>query len=245
MLTSQDVLESLENGTYKPMLNNIVVKRDPKPQTLGSGLLFAPDTQIVASNWTTIIAVPELVILKGRKIPCPYQVGDRVFVRPMDGEKFLDLHKDIQNVLFPRIEAFMMDGLVFPADHRVLVKIAQEEMMTKGGLYLPDTIHKFTGQTNDTGKGTVVWISEKINNTDIKVGDFVHYRSDYGARIEIKGEDHTILDEDDVLMVEEWVEEEYESELKKFTIGAETGPWTSSNIIETTIQFDLEDSSNE
>ena len=89
---------------------------------------------------------------------------------------------------------------VKPIGDRVLVKPAKEEEQKKGGIIIPDSakekpqegkvIAVGTGKTDENGK--------KIP-FEVKVGDRVLVSKYGGTEINIDGEEHQILREDDIL----------------------------------------------
>jgi chaperonin GroES len=91
---------------------------------------------------------------------------------------------------------------VKPLEDRVLVKPVEEEMVTEGGIYLPETAKE------RPMRGTVVAVGpgKRLDNgkraeMSIKTGDTVVYGKYAGSEIEIKGEEHLILRESEVLGV--------------------------------------------
>jgi len=91
---------------------------------------------------------------------------------------------------------------VKPLEDRVLVKPVEEEMVTEGGIYLPETAKE------RPMRGTVVAVGpgKRLDNgkraeMSIKKGDTVVYGKYAGSEIEIKGDEHLILRESEVLGV--------------------------------------------
>ena len=91
---------------------------------------------------------------------------------------------------------------VKPLEDRVLVKPVEEEMVTEGGIYLPETAKE------RPMRGTVVAVGpgKRLDNgkraeMSIRKGDTVVYGKYAGSEIEIKGEEHLILRESEVLGV--------------------------------------------
>jgi chaperonin GroES len=85
---------------------------------------------------------------------------------------------------------------------RIIVKRLEEENMTAGGLYIPDTAKEKPqkGEIVAVGKGK---ISEdgKVIPVDLKVGDKVLFGKYAGTEIKIDGSDYLIMREDDILGV--------------------------------------------
>ena len=89
-----------------------------------------------------------------------------------------------------------------PLADRVLVKVDEEETMTKGGILIPDTAQK------KSQKGTVMAIgSGKVldNGTrlpfEVKVGDHVLFAKYSGVDIDEDGEKYLLLAERDILAI--------------------------------------------
>jgi chaperonin GroES len=89
-----------------------------------------------------------------------------------------------------------------PLQDRIIVKRLEEENMTAGGLYIPDTAKEKPqkGEIVAVGKGK---ISEdgKVIPVDLKVGDKVLFGKYAGTEIKIDGSDYLIMREDDILGV--------------------------------------------
>ncbi len=89
-----------------------------------------------------------------------------------------------------------------PLQDRVIVKRIEEEEKTKGGLIIPDTAKEKPqeGRVVAVGKGKVNE-DGKITPLDIKVNDRVLFGKYSGSEINIDGEEHLIMREDDILGV--------------------------------------------
>ncbi|OGQ77566.1 MAG: co-chaperone GroES [Deltaproteobacteria bacterium RIFCSPLOWO2_12_FULL_60_19] len=89
-----------------------------------------------------------------------------------------------------------------PLQDRVIVKRIEEEEKTKGGIIIPDTAKEKPqeGKVVAVGKGKV---SEdgKIIPLDVKVNDRVLFGKYSGSEINIDGEEHSIMREEDILGV--------------------------------------------
>jgi chaperonin GroES len=89
-----------------------------------------------------------------------------------------------------------------PLQDRIIVKRIEEEEKSKGGIIIPDTDNEKPqeGKVVAVGKGKV---SEdgKITPLDVKVNDRVLFGKYSGSEINIDGEEHLIMREDDVLGV--------------------------------------------
>ncbi len=89
-----------------------------------------------------------------------------------------------------------------PLQDRILVKRIEEEGTTEGGIIIPDTAKEkpVEGKVIAVGKGKV---SEdgKVMPLDVKKGDRILFGKYAGTEVKIKGEEHLIMREDDVLGV--------------------------------------------
>ncbi|HSF56762.1 MAG TPA: co-chaperone GroES [Candidatus Binatia bacterium] len=87
-----------------------------------------------------------------------------------------------------------------PLQDRVIVKRIEEEEKTKGGLIIPDTAKEKPqeGKVVSVGKGK---LNEdgKIMPLDVKVNDRVLFGKYSGTEINIDGEEHLIMREEDIL----------------------------------------------
>mgnify|MGYP000436154508 CR=1 FL=1 len=91
-----------------------------------------------------------------------------------------------------------------PLHDRVLVKRLEEEAKTKGGIIIPDSAKEKPqeGKVIGVGKGKANE-EGKIQPLDVKKGDKVLFSKYAGTEINIEGEEHLIIREDDVLGVVE------------------------------------------
>jgi chaperonin GroES len=87
-----------------------------------------------------------------------------------------------------------------PLQDRIIVKRVEEEAKSKGGIIIPDTAKEKPqeGRVIAVGKGKV---SEdgKLHPLDVKKGDRVLFSKYSGTEVNIEGEEHLIIREDDVL----------------------------------------------
>ena len=87
-----------------------------------------------------------------------------------------------------------------PLQDRILVKRIDEEETSKGGIIIPDTAKEKpqegkvmavgNGKLNDAGK---------LQPLDVKRGDRVLFNKYSGTEVNIDGDEHLIIREDDVL----------------------------------------------
>jgi len=91
-----------------------------------------------------------------------------------------------------------------PLQDRIIVKRLEEESMTAGGLYIPDTAKEKPqkGEIVAVGKGKITEAG-KVIPVDLKVGDTVLFGKYAGTEIKIDGVDYLIMREDDILGVVE------------------------------------------
>jgi chaperonin GroES len=91
-----------------------------------------------------------------------------------------------------------------PLQDRIIVKREDEETTTSGGIIIPDSAKEKPqeGKVIAVGKGK---INEdgKLQPLDVKKGDKILFSKYAGTEINIEGEEHLIIREDDVLGVVE------------------------------------------
>ena len=91
-----------------------------------------------------------------------------------------------------------------PLQDRLLVKRIDEEETSKGGIIIPDTAKEkpSEGKVLAVGNGKVNE-DGKVTPLDVKKGDRVLFSKYAGTEIQVEGEEHIIIREDDVLGVVE------------------------------------------
>jgi chaperonin GroES len=89
-----------------------------------------------------------------------------------------------------------------PLQDRVIVKRIEEEEKSKGGIIIPDTAKEKPqeGRVVAVGKGKANE-DGKITPLDVKVNDRVLFGKYSGTEINIDGEEHLIMREEDILGV--------------------------------------------
>ena len=89
-----------------------------------------------------------------------------------------------------------------PLQDRVLVKRVDEEEKTSGGIIIPDTAKEKPqeGKVIAVGGGKVLE-DGKGQPLDVKKGDRVLFSKYAGTEVNLDGEEHLIIREDDVLGV--------------------------------------------
>lgn len=87
-----------------------------------------------------------------------------------------------------------------PLQDRVIVQRIEEEEKTKGGLIIPDTAKEKPqeGKVVAVGKGKLN-DDGKITPLEVKVNDRVLFGKYSGTEINIDGEEHLIMREEDIL----------------------------------------------
>ncbi len=81
-----------------------------------------------------------------------------------------------------------------PLDDRVLVQPLEPEEVTRGGLFIPDTAKE------KPQEGRVVAIGTD-ENLRVKVGDRILYAKYSGTEIKLNGEEHIVVNRNDILGV--------------------------------------------
>jgi chaperonin GroES len=91
---------------------------------------------------------------------------------------------------------------VRPLHDRLLVKRIDEEEKTKGGLVIPDTAKEkpMQGKVIAVGAGKVAE-DGNLRPLDVRKGDRVLFGKFSGTEIQLEGDEHLIIREDDVLAV--------------------------------------------
>ena len=89
-----------------------------------------------------------------------------------------------------------------PLHDRILVERIEEDEKTQGGLIIPDTAKEkpMQGKVIAAGPGKVRE-DGKVTKLDVKKGDKVLFGKYAGTEIQLAGEEHLIIREDDVLAV--------------------------------------------
>ena len=87
-----------------------------------------------------------------------------------------------------------------PLQDRVIVKRIEEEEKTAGGIIIPDTAKEKPqeGEVVAVGKGKANG-DGKVTPLDVKVKDRVLFGKYAGTEINLDGEEHIIMREDDIL----------------------------------------------
>ena len=93
---------------------------------------------------------------------------------------------------------------VKPLGDRVLLKRIETEEEVRGGIIIPDTAKEKPqeGKVIAVGKGKID-DEGKVHPLDVKKGDRVLFSKYSGTEVNIEGDEHLIIREDDVLGVVE------------------------------------------
>lgn len=91
-----------------------------------------------------------------------------------------------------------------PLYDRVIVKRIEEEEKTKGGIIIPDTAKEkpIEGKVVAVGGGKILENGKKLP-LDVKKGNRVLFGKYAGTDIQIEGEEHLIMREDDIIAIVE------------------------------------------
>ena len=89
-----------------------------------------------------------------------------------------------------------------PMGDRVVVRASEQEGMTKGGIFLPDTAQERPqkGEVVATGPGRVLH-NGKLVEMEVKAGDTVIYSKYAGTEIEVQDQELLVLGANDILAV--------------------------------------------
>ena len=89
-----------------------------------------------------------------------------------------------------------------PLHDRILVKRIDEEETTKGGIIIPDTAKEkpSEGKVVAVGAGKIQ-DDGKVRSLDVKKGDRILFSKYAGTEVELEGEEHLIIREDDILAI--------------------------------------------
>jgi chaperonin GroES len=91
---------------------------------------------------------------------------------------------------------------LLPLSDRLVVKPIQKEEMTKGGIFIPDTVKEKPqeGEVVAVGPGRMTDDGKRIA-MDLKVGDRIIYSKYGGSEIKIEDVEMIILRESDILAI--------------------------------------------
>ena len=89
-----------------------------------------------------------------------------------------------------------------PLHDRILVKRVEEEAKTKGGIIIPDTAKEKPQEAKVVAVGSGRLTDDgKVIALEVKKGDRVLFGKYSGSEVQIDGEEHLIIREEDVLAI--------------------------------------------
>ena len=88
-----------------------------------------------------------------------------------------------------------MSDQIQPLGSRVLVRVLADESVTKSGIFLPDTAKE------KPQRGEVIAIGDDSETIKVAVGDRVLFPKFSGTELRLDGEDHLILEANDLLEI--------------------------------------------
>jgi chaperonin GroES len=93
---------------------------------------------------------------------------------------------------------------VRPLHDRVIVKRVKEEEKTKGGIIIPDTAKEkpVEGKVVAVGKGKIL-DNGNLQPLEVQKGDKILFGKYAGTEINIEGDEHLIMREDDIIAIVE------------------------------------------
>ena len=89
-----------------------------------------------------------------------------------------------------------------PMGDRVVVRPSEQESVTKGGIFLPDTAQERPqkGEVVSAGPGRMLENGKRVE-MEVKAGDTVIYSKYAGTEIEVQDEELLVLGANDILAV--------------------------------------------
>ena len=88
-----------------------------------------------------------------------------------------------------------------PLQDRIIVKRVAEEKKSKGGIIIPDTAKEKPQEGKVVAVGRGKPNGGKIRPLDVKVNDRILFGKYSGSEINIDGDEHLIMREEDVLAI--------------------------------------------
>ena len=96
-----------------------------------------------------------------------------------------------------------MPARVKPLHDRIIVKRLDEEEKTAGGIIIPDTAKEKPQEGRVVAVGSGKREDGKVVALDVKEGDKVLFGKYSGTEIQLDGDEHLIMREDDILGIVE------------------------------------------
>ena len=89
-----------------------------------------------------------------------------------------------------------------PLHDRVIVRRAEEERTSPGGIVIPDTAAEkpIRGEVTAVGKGKLL-DSGEVRTLDVQAGDKILFGKYAGTEVKVNGEDLLVMREDDIMAV--------------------------------------------
>ena len=89
-----------------------------------------------------------------------------------------------------------------PLHDRVIVKRAEEEHTSPGGIVIPDTAAEkpIRGEVTAVGKGKLL-DSGEVRTLDVQAGDKILFGKYSGTEVKLNGEDLLVMREDDIMAI--------------------------------------------
>ena len=89
-----------------------------------------------------------------------------------------------------------------PMSDRVVVRPSEQESVTKGGIFLPDTAQERPqqGEVVAAGPGRVLQNGKRVE-MEVKPGDIVIYSKYAGTEVEVEDEELLVLGANDILAI--------------------------------------------
>jgi chaperonin GroES len=89
-----------------------------------------------------------------------------------------------------------------PLHDRILVKRIEEEATTKGGIIIPDTAKEKPQEGRVVAVGSGKLLEDgNVRPLDVKTGDKVLFSKYAGSDVNLDGDEHIIIREEDVLAI--------------------------------------------
>jgi len=89
-----------------------------------------------------------------------------------------------------------------PLGDKVIIEPLTEETKTKGGILLPDSAKEESQKGKVVAIGSGKYVDGKRVPLEVKVGDLVWFKKQYGAEgIKIEDKEYYVLEADDILAI--------------------------------------------
>merc|ERR1712238_7124 len=200
---------TIDNGTWAPTNNFVLVKVAPNKEKTEGGILLTGKAKLVKTKGTVVSVGP------GKSNPdtgdltqgMPVQAGDQVVYGEFDGTE-LDIDGDKHTLIRDDdiLVKYQGDELTLESCEAVrdsvLVFIETKESTTDGGILLAATsISKSkpsTGKVVKVGPGRFATNGKQMD-MEIAEGDYIKFRDFAGNELEIGDEEYTVAHPFDIL----------------------------------------------